>query len=74
MWPAMVFADMSVILLRGQEFEKMIEIFSFLLKSQSYVIGCINSQRLGEILSGCLMRGHSEGAMVIFKNKIEINY
>lgn len=65
MWPASIFGDVSVVLLRGQEFDKMIEVFGFLLKSQSYVIGCISSERLYEILSGCLIRGHSKGAMVI---------
>lgn len=64
MWPSGVYADMAVLLLRGNEFEKMLEVLNFLLNSQSSVIGSVHPKRLKELFAACVTRGHTLGALV----------
>lgn len=64
MWSANIYGDMTVLLIRGNEFEKMLEVLNFLVKSLDAVVGVINPNRLQEIFAACLDRGHIPGALV----------
>ena len=66
MHPAVTLGDMAVILLRGNQFEKMLEVLEYLTKMQDSVVGAIKPERLQEIFQTCIARGHTEGAMVNF--------
>lgn len=64
MWPASVYGDMAVLLVRGNEFEKMLEVLYYLVKAQDAIIGVIHTKNLQEIFAACLERGHVQGALV----------
>ncbi|XP_001605541.1 protein PTCD3 homolog, mitochondrial [Nasonia vitripennis] len=64
MWPASIYGDVAVLLIRGNEFEKMLEVLNFLVKSLDAVVGSIYPNRLQEIFAACLDRGHVPGALL----------
>ncbi|XP_058798172.1 small ribosomal subunit protein mS39 [Phymastichus coffea] len=63
LWPADIFGYMAVLLLRNNEFEKMLKVLNFLAESRDGVIGTIQSKLLEEIFECCIVRGHVIGAL-----------
>ncbi|XP_014206559.1 protein PTCD3 homolog, mitochondrial [Copidosoma floridanum] len=63
MWPANVYGSAAVLLVRGNEFEKMLNILEYLVKSQDSVMGAIDPKDLLEIFTACIERGHVPGVL-----------
>ena len=64
MWSANVFGNIAVLLVRSNDFEKMLEVLNFLVESQDSVIGTIDAKQLKILFDACMDRGHIEGAIV----------
>ncbi|KAL7288107.1 hypothetical protein TKK_0017892 [Trichogramma kaykai] len=74
MWPADVFGNMSVLLVRGNEFEKMLDILNFLVKSPDSTMGNISFLDLQELFKAAIDRGHTESAMLAIEYASESGF
>lgn len=64
LWPAEVFGYMAIVLVRGNEFEKMLNVLNFLAESPDGAVGHVQRYILEELFEACISRGHFIGALV----------
>lgn len=56
--------DLIVLLLRGEKFDKAIEVMSLLIQSPHLVIGTITTEYINEIFELCLTQTHVPAILV----------
>lgn len=74
LWPASVYGNMAVLMIRAGNFNKMLEVLYFLVKSPDATIGKMNAKCLEDMFSACMMRAHVNGAIVSERKFIFISY
>ena len=56
--------NIAILCIRGEEFEKMLQVISILINSKNIVIGLVRPQFLNEIFEACMKIGHTEAVLV----------
>lgn len=73
-WPANVYGHMALLFLRNGDFDKMLEVLYFLVRSPDQAIGSLEEKSLQEIFSACVLKGHINGAIVSQIDNFQLNF
>lgn len=63
-YEASTLEKLSLLCVRGGEFDKMLEILSTLINNQNIVIATMSPKGIKELFTACLANGHCEAALV----------
>ncbi|XP_012283208.1 protein PTCD3 homolog, mitochondrial [Orussus abietinus] len=73
-WPIAVFACVTQLLIRGDQFEKMIELIAYVTTEESITTGTLPDDAFEEMLLTCINEGYIKECFLLLEYAVKVGY